>query len=147
MKNLLTFDEFLNESNLNEARFVKAAKIAAKAELEEFMKEFKDTNKRSALKRLGKKPGSQTFDQDTRFTYSPDGKLFVFYKYADQKAVDNFLYKGEGDLDKAKEKLNNPTYYYENSRPGYRIQLKNDKWTIAKIDREGYPSRTDNLNL
>jgi hypothetical protein len=147
MKNIPTFDEFLNESELNEARFVKADKIAAKAELEAFMKSQPESNKRSALLKLAMKKGSETIDQDTKFTYSPDGKLFAVYRYGDQKAVDAFLYDGDGDGDKAKEKLEKATYYYETSRPGYRIQYQNGNWTIAKINNEGYPGNTDKLDV
>ena len=148
MKNLPTFEEFLNESkSINEARFVKADKIAAKAELEKFMEEFKPTNKRSVLQKLAKKSGSEGIDQDTKYTYSPDGNLFVVYRFADQKKVDAALYQGEGDLDKAKEGLNNPIFYYETSRPGHRIEVKNGDWTIAKIGKDGYPGNTDKLEV
>ena len=147
MKVLQTFNEFLNESELNEARFVKADKIAAKEELIKFMKGFNESNKRSTLQKLAKKSGAEGIDEDTKYTYSPDGKLFVVYRYDNQDKVDDALYSGKGDLDKAKEKLKSPTFYYETARPGYRIQFQNNDWTIAKINKEGYPGDTNKLEV
>ena len=134
MKNLQSFNDFVNESIVNENIRKKMPEFLEKIKKAEG--DFPKTNKRSALLKLaGKNKKSETFDQDTKFTYSPDGEIFIVYSYADQNAVDNFLYKGKGDGDKAKEKLNLARIYAETGRPGYRVYQDGKK---DKIGKDGY---------
>jgi hypothetical protein len=136
MKNVQSFNEFVNESVVNEnirrdmPKYEEALKAAAS--------DFPAKNKRSQLQKLAKRTkGSETFDQDTKFTYSPDGQIFAVYKYSDQGAVDNFLYKGKGDGDKAKENLDLFRVYLETGRPGYRVYLDGTQAKKEKIGKDG----------
>ncbi len=144
MKNVQTFDEFLNESVLNEN---------IRKMMPEFLEKIKDAqasmpkkNKRSQLQKLAKKSnGSEVFDQDTKFTFTPDGQIFTVYKYEDQDAVDNAIYQVKGkdhDVDKQKEKLviSDAPYdtYAETGRPGYRVYADGTKHKIDKNGRQKY---------
>lgn len=126
MKKVVLFEQFINE-NINKRIPELVGKIE-KAEVE-----FETKNKRSELLKLAKKSGGETIDQDTKFTYSPDGEIFVVYKYADQNAVDAFLYNGKGS-EKSKEKLVGYMVYAETGRPGYRVMANGSK---TKIGRNG----------
>ena len=135
------FDDFVNESVLNENIRKQLPELLSK--IKDTEKEFPNKNKRSALQKLSNKnKGSETFDQDTKFTYTPDGEVFIVYNYADQKAVDNAIWKGEGDVDKAKEKLvlQPGIYgvYAETGRPGYRVYNNGDKHKIDKNGRQKF---------
>ena len=139
MKNVQSFNEFLNESILNEnirkdmPKYEEALKAAAS--------DFPAKNKRSQLQKLAKRnKGSETFDQDTKFTYSPDGQIFAVYKYAKQGDVDNALYQVKGkdhDVDKAKENLDLFRVYLETGRPGYRVYLDGTQAKKEKIGKDG----------
>ena len=134
MKNLKSFGDFVNESVVNENIRKKLPEFLEKIKKAE--KDFPANNKRSALLKMAdKNKKSQTFDQDTKFTYSPDGEIFIVYGYNDQNAVDNFIYKGKGDGDKAKEKLTLARIYAETGRPGYRVYSNGTK---DKIGKDGY---------
>ncbi len=134
MKNLQSFGDFVNESVVNENIRKKMPEFLEKIKKAE--EDFPKTNKRSRLLKDGERnKKSQTFDQDTKFTYSPDGEIFVVYGYANQGAVDNFLYKGKGDGDKAKENLTLARIYAETGRPGYRVNQDGSK---DKIGKDGY---------
>ena len=131
------FDEFVNESILNENIRKQMPELLSK--IADTEKEFPKKNKRSALQKLAKKnKDAETFDQDAKFTYTPDGIVFIAYDYADQSAVDDAVWKGKGDVDKAKEKLElQPSpygVYAETGRPGYRVF---DNGTKHKIDKNG----------
>tara|TARA_Y100000361_G_C10963984_1_gene240315 strand:- start:66 stop:476 length:411 start_codon:yes stop_codon:yes gene_type:complete len=136
MKNVKLFEEFLNE-NIRKQLPEFLEKIAA-AE-----KEFPSKNKRSELQKLAKKTsGSETIDQDTKFTYSPDGQVFVVYQYKNQEKVDDANWKGEGDVDKAKEELVlSPKpfgVYAETGRPGWRVYADGKKDKIGKYGETKY---------
>ena len=133
--------ESFSEFSLNENIRKRMPELLAK--IEAASKEFPPNNKRSALQKLAKRnKGSETFDQDTKFTYSPDGEVFIVYDYANQDAVDNAIWKGEGDVDKAKEKLvlQPGIYgvYAETGRPGYRVYNNGDKHKIDKNGRQKF---------
>ncbi|MBC8429798.1 MAG: hypothetical protein H8D92_00215 [Pelagibacteraceae bacterium] len=138
MKNLQSFNEFINESevvneNINKMipEFIEKIKDAESG--------FPEKNKRSQLLRMAKKAGNQaeTIDQDTKFTYSPDGQIFVVYKYKDQNAVDAWLWKGEGS-EKSKEDLVRSVVYAETGRPGYRVMADGSKSKIGKYGETKY---------
>ena len=136
MKNVKLFEEFLNE-NIRKQLPEFLEKIAA-AE-----KEFPNKNKRSKLQKLAKKTnGSEIIDQDTKFTYSPDGQVFVVYVYKNQEKVDDANWKGEGDVDKAKEdlELQDSPYgvYAETGRPGWRVYKDGRKQKIGKYGETKY---------
>ena len=107
MKNVQTFEEFLNESVLNEN--IRKQMPVLLDKIKAAQAEFPKKNKRSLLQKLAKKTnGAEVFDQTTKFTYTPDGQVFIVYKYEDQDAVDNAVYGVKGknhDVDKQKEKL------------------------------------------
>tara|TARA_R110002153_G_scaffold57790_1_gene158745 strand:- start:1504 stop:1896 length:393 start_codon:yes stop_codon:yes gene_type:complete len=125
MKNIKLFEHFINE-NINK-RIPEFVEKIEKAEVE-----FETINKRSELLKLfAKTPGADVIDQNTKFTYSPDGEIFVVYKYADQNAVDDWLYHGKGS-EKSKEKLVGFTVYAETGRPGYRVMSDGSKTKIGK---------------
>lgn len=130
MKNIKLFEQFINE-NINKRipEFVEKIKDSEK--------EFSEKNKRSELLKLAKKSGGETIDQDTKFTYSPDGEIFVVYKYADQKAVDSWLYNGEGS-ENSKENLVRFMVYAETGRPGYRVMANGTKTKIGKHGETKY---------
>ena len=124
MKKVALFEQFINE-NINK-RIPEFVERIKKAEVE-----FETKNKRSELLKLAKTPGADVIDQDTKFTYSPDGEIFVVYKYADQNAVDDWLYNGKGS-EKSKEKLVGFNVYAETGRPGYRVMSDGSKTKIGK---------------
>ena len=136
--------ESFNEFTLNENIRKRMPELLAK--IEAASKEFPPNNKRSALQKLAKRnKGSETFDQDTKFTYSPDGEVFIVYDYADQDAVDNAIYQVKGknhDVDKQKEKLvlqpGKYGVYAETGRPGYRVYNDGSKDKIGKDGRTRY---------
>jgi hypothetical protein len=130
MKKVVLFEQFVNE-NINKRipEFVEKIKNAET--------EFDAKNKRSEILKLAKKSGGETIDQDTKFTYSPDGEIFVVYKYEDQDAVDAWLYKGEGS-EKSKEKLVKSMVYAETGRPGYRVMSDGSKTKIGKHGETKY---------
>jgi len=131
MKNVKLFEQFVNENIRKRIpEFIE--------KIENAEAEFPEKNKRSALLKLASKGKAETIDQDTKFTYSPDGEIFVVYKYKDQSAVDNSLYKGEGDLDDAKEILVRSTVYAETGRPGYRVMADGSKTKIGKYGETKY---------
>lgn len=131
MKKVKLFEQFINE-NINKRipEFVEKIENAGN--------EFPEKNKRSKLLKLASKGKAETIDQDTKFTYSPDGEIFIVYKYKDQKAVDNSLYKGEGDLEDAKEILVRSMVYAETGRPGYRVMADGSKTKIGKHGETKY---------
>jgi hypothetical protein len=130
MKKVVLFEQFVNE-NINKRipEFVEKIKNAET--------EFDAKNKRSEILKLAKKSGGETIDQDTKFTYSPDGEIFVVYKYEDQDAVDAWLYKGEGS-EKSKENLVKSMVYAETGRPGYRVMSDGSKTKIGKHGETKY---------
>ena len=130
MKKVVLFEQFVNE-NINKRipEFVEKIKNAET--------EFDAKNKRSDILKLAKKSGGETIDQDTKFTYSPDGEIFVVYKYEDQDAVDAWLYKGEGS-EKSKENLVKSMVYAETGRPGYRVMSDGSKTKIGKHGETKY---------
>lgn len=130
MKKVVLFEQFVNE-NINKRipEFVEKIKNADT--------EFDAKNKRSEILKLAKKSGGETIDQDTKFTYSPDGEIFVVYKYEDQDAVDAWLYKGEGS-EKSKENLVKSMVYAETGRPGYRVMSDGSKTKIGKHGETKY---------
>jgi len=131
MKKVKLFEQFINE-NIKK-RIPEFIEKIEKAEAD-----FPEKNKRSSLLKLASKGKAETIDQDTKFTYSPDGEIFVVYKYKDQSAVDNSLYKGEGDLEDAKEILVRSTVYAETGRPGYRVMSDGSKNKIGKHGETKY---------
>ena len=130
MKKVKLFEQFINE-NINK-RIPEFVEKIEKAEVK-----FETINKRSELLKLAKSSGGETIDQDTKFTYSPDGEIFVVFKYADQKEVDNWLYNGEGS-EKSKEKLVRSMVYAETGRPGYRVMSDGSKTKIGKNGETKY---------
>ena len=130
MKKVVLFEQFVNE-NINKRipEFVEKIKNAET--------EFDAKNKRSEILKLAKKSGGETIDQDTKFTYTPDGEIFVVYKYEDQDAVDAWLYKGEGS-EKSKENLVKSMVYAETGRPGYRVMSDGSKTKIGKHGETKY---------
>ena len=144
MKNVQTFNEFVNESVVNENIRKLMSELLSKIAATE--KEFPKKNKRSDLMKQAKRnKDAETFDQDTKFTYSPDGEVFVVYGYENQQGVDDALYQVKGknhDVDKAKEKLvlQDAPYgvYAETGRPGYRVFNNGTKHKIDKNGRQKY---------
>lgn len=135
------YEDFINDKSLNENIRKQLPEFLEKIAAAE--KEFPSKNKKSNLQKLAKKnKDSEIIDQDTKFTYSPDGQVFVVYKYKDQDAVDNAIYKGEGDLDKAKEDLElSPKpfgVYAETGRPGWRVYGNGKKDKIGKYGETKY---------
>ena len=133
--------ESFNEFTLNEN--IRKIMPELMAKIEAASKEFPPNNKRSALQKLAKRnKGSETFDQDTKFTYSPDGQVFVVYQYKNQEKVDDANWNGEGDVDKAKEELVlSPKpfgVYAETGRPGWRVYANGKKDKIGKYGETKY---------
>ena len=119
MKNVQSFTEFVNESEVVNENIRKM--------IPEFIEKIKDAESGFPEKN----------NQDTKFTYSPDGQIFVVYKYKDQPAVDAWLYKGEGS-EKSKEDLVRSVVYAETGRPGYRVMADGSKSKIGKHGETKY---------
>jgi hypothetical protein len=136
MEQAKLYEDFINDKSVNEN--IRKQMPAFIEKIRKAEEEFPEKNKRSALLKLADKAnGSETIDQDTKFTYTPDGQVFVVYKYEDQEDVDAWLYNGKGS-EKSKENLVRSMVYAETGRPGWRILSDESKMKIGKYGETKY---------